>query len=329
MSVLDLTTIIKSLISQNDWGDKSHVVNEIKDLVNKIEVQGFNGSLVSPLVATHTSMQQSQTNDFEYLKNLLNTEKWPEAVYSFQIADENSEVDKSERAEGIVDVLLPDMTDVKFLDFGCGEGHIAKYCSGVSSISVGYDLIKNTNSSFVWEELDNKLLLTVDFEKVKKNGPYDVVLLYDVLDHAKSDKEQFSSMVDLLSTAKSVLSPEGTIYLRCHPWCSRHGGHLYRKLNKAFIHLIFSQEELNSLGLEVEFTHKVLLPLLTYDRAIKSAGLTKTSESIDRQDLDTFFSADPIIKNRLISIFGIKNWGENNIPSFQMSQCFIDYTLKQ
>ena len=337
MSLLDLTTNIKSLISQNDWGDKSLVVGEIKDLINKIETQNFAGSVVSPVVVTNTPIKSdevsftqsaSEFDEFDYLKNLLESENWPEAVLSFQIADEKSEADKSDRAEGIADVLLPDLQGVKFLDFGCGEGHISRYCAEKSSLSVGYDIVNPTGSLFKWDELDNNLLLTTNFEKVKEQGPYDVILLYDVLDHCKtSNASHHDSIIEVLSQVKSVLSPEGKIYLRFHPWCSRHGGHLYRKLNKAYIHLIFSEQELNSLGLEVDFTHKVLFPLLTYNKAIKSTNLNIISTDIDKQYLESFFSTDPVIKKRLISIFGLKSWGDKGAPEFQTSQCFVDYIL--
>ena len=334
MSLLDLTANIKSLILQNDWGDKSYIINDIRDLVNKIEVQGYTGSLISPVVSSNTEIKkvekQSAASQFEYLKKLLETDQWPESVYSFQIADESSESDKTERAEGIVDVLFQhDLNNMKFLDFGCGEGHVAKYCSNNSSVSVGYDIIKAPNSSFAWEELTNNFLLTNDFDKVKENGPYDIILLYDVLDHAiVSSLDQHNSMVQLLYNAKSVLSPEGTIYLRCHPWCSRHGGHLYRKLNKAFLHLVFSEEELGLLGLNLEPIHKVLAPLFTYDNVIKDAKLKKITESIEKQQVESFFSSDSVIKDRLLSTWGIKFWGDRNTPEFQMSQCFVDYTLK-
>ena len=333
MSLLDLTANIKSLILQNNWGDKSHVLDEIKDLINKIETQNFTGSVVSPVVVANTTIKSDEgsftqsvyePDEFEYLKNLLKSDNWPEAVLSFQIADEKSETDKSERAEGIVDILLPDLKDIKFLDFGCGEGHVAKYCSEISTLSVGYDIVTPPSSFFKWEEADDKLFLTTNFEKVKEQGPYDVILLYDVLDHCKTSVTTcHDSMVEVLSRVKSVLSPEGKVYLRCHPWCSRHGGHLYRKLNKAYVHLIFSEEELNSLGLDIDFTHRVLFPLMTYNKAIEYAGLITTPESIDRQDLEDFFSKDLIINKRLISIFGVNAWGEKNIPFFQNKSLWL------
>jgi hypothetical protein len=49
---------------------------------------------------------------------------------------------------------------------------------------------------------------------------------------------------------------------------------------------------------------------------------------IDKQDLEVFFSTDPVIKKRLISTFDLKSWGDRaGAPEFQMSQCFVDFVL--
>jgi 2-polyprenyl-3-methyl-5-hydroxy-6-metoxy-1,4-benzoquinol methylase len=262
---------------------------------------------------------------FDDLKTLLNSSEWPDAVFKVQIADENSEDDKKERAEGIADVILPSLDQKKFLDFGCGEGHVAKYAAKNANLSIGYETEKNPSSQLEWEEKKENLLLTTDFEKVKAEGPYDIILIYDVLDHAKGE-----SMTQVLEKAKSVLSDEGNIYLRCHPWASRHGGHAYRKINKAFVHLVLSEEELKEMELELEFNNKVLYPLATYLKAIEDAGLAKVNEEeIDFQDVEPFFSENAVVKERLLKLYGIREWGDSGRPAFQMSQCFVDYVLKK
>lgn len=262
---------------------------------------------------------------FDDLKTLLDSSEWPNAVFEVQIADENSEEDKKERAEGIVDIILPSLDNKKLLDFGCGEGHVAECAAKKANLSIGYETEKNPNSQLKWEEKKENLLLTTDFEKVKSEGPYDIILIYDVLDHAKKE-----SMSEILERAKSVLSEDGIIYLRCHPWCGRHGGHAYRKINKAFVHLVFTEEELEEMGLVLEPTQKVLFPLNTYSEAIEKAGLVNIQErEIDFQDAEPFFSENPVVKERLLKLYGLKEWGENGVPAFQMSQCFVDYVLKK
>ena len=260
----------------------------------------------------------AENSDFEKLKNLLDSEDWPEAVLEFQIADDTSEEDKTDRAEGIVDILIEEsLENKKFLDFGCGEGHAAKYASEDSSISVGYDIEKQ--GSLEWEN-DEKFLLTTDFEKVKAKGPFDVILIYDVLDHAKNP-------VEVLNQAKSVLANNGTIFLRCHPWSSRHGGHAYRKINKAFVHLVFSEEELKNLGIDNGHNNKVLFPIATYARYFKEAGLSVKHPDIEEQEVEPFFKNNELVRKRILTAFDRDNW-EQGCPSFQMSQCFLDYVIK-
>ena len=258
-------------------------------------------------------------SEFEILKNLLNSNQWPEAVLEFQIADENSEEDKTDRAEGIVDILVEEsLENKKFLDFGCGEGHAAKYASEEASVSVGYDIKKQGNLS--WEK-DENFLLTTEFDKVSDKGPFDIVLIYDVLDHAEDP-------LDVLNKVRSVLSPQGKVYLRCHPWSGRHGGHCYRKLNKAFVHLVFSEEELKSLGCDVEFNNKVLFPLGFYNDLIKKSLFENQKQDIEQQEVESFFKDNDLIKSRILNVFIRDEW-KNDCPQFQMGQCFVDYVLRK
>lgn len=255
-------------------------------------------------------------DEFDKLKKIIKSEDWPEAVLEFHIADETSEEDKIDRAEGIIDILIEDLKDRKFLDFGCGEGHCVKY-SSEQTFSVGYDIVKTGNLK--WEEENENFLLTTQFEKIKEKGPFDIVLVYDVLDHAKDP-------VDVLNKVSSVLSPRGLVYLRCHPWCGRHGGHCYRKLNKAFVHLVFSEEELKKLDCDVEFNNKILFPLRTYEDFIKKTDLKINSFETEIQTVEDFFKNNELVRNRILNLYNKEEW-RHDPPSFQMSQCFVDYVL--
>lgn len=259
--------------------------------------------------------------EFEILKSILNSDEWPLAVPLSQIADDTLESDKEERAEGIAEILLPPTSGKKFLDFGCGEGHVAKYVSKEASLSIGYDIEQSKKSALPWETIENNFLLTTDFEKVKSEGPYDLILIYDVLDHAQNPNE-------ILSNARSILSDDGAIYLRCHPWCGRHGGHLYRSINKAFVHLVFTEAELKKLGLAPEYTRRVLFPLDTYKQMIQAAGLQASEPEMDHQEVEAFFSENDAIRSRILKSFAITEWQVEK-PGFQMSQCFVDYVLKK
>jgi 2-polyprenyl-3-methyl-5-hydroxy-6-metoxy-1,4-benzoquinol methylase len=266
-------------------------------------------------------IKQELDQEFKELKELLESEDWPESVLAFQICDENSEEEKIDRAEGVIDILIDDfLKDKKFLDFGCGEGHMTKYASTQEAkVSVGYDIFKSENSKFTWEEKQENFFLSTDLEKVRAEGPYDIILIYDVLDHAQDPTQ-------VLKDAKSLMSESCQIYLRCHPWCGRHGSHLYRQINKAFVHLVFTEKELEKMGYKLEFTNKVFYPIGTYNNIIKDAGLSIKNHEIDRQMIEEFFSKNEIIKNRILKHFKTKEWDKKE-PEFQLEQCFLDYTL--
>lgn len=267
---------------------------------------------------------QENPSEFDALRTLIQSSDWPEAVFPAQIADENSERDKEERAQGISDIMLPPLVGKRFLDFGCGEGHVAWHAAKEAKASVGYDLERSPKSPFTWEEQEGNLLLTSDFDKVSAAGPFDSILLYDVVDHAEG-----MSPSELLSKAASVLSDDGRMFVRCHPWCGRHGGHMYRSLNKAFVHLVFGPAELEMLGVSVGHNARVCRPLKVYGEMIEAAGLKNDGEpEIDSQDVEAFFGETPLVRDRILSNWGIKEWGQDP-PQFQMAQCFVDYVLKK
>jgi len=189
-----------------------------------------------------------------------------------------------------------------------------------AAVSVGYDIRKS--GIHAWEEKSTNLLLTNEFDKVELEGPYDYIMLYDVVDHAIDP-------VQVLSLAKSVLKEGGSIYTRCHPWCGRHGGHLYRAFNKAFVHLVFTEEEVQKLGFDVEYNAKFTRPLDSYESIISKAGLRPEFEpSIDHQDVESFFRESPLVASRILAHWGRSHW-DHCPPEFQMSMCFLDYVLKK
>lgn len=242
------------------------------------------------------------------LLDLLNSDVWPEAAPSFLICSDTDE-DKFERAEGILDYVGEELKDKKFLDFGCGEGHVAKKAIEMGSKAFGYDIVQTGS-------LDWNSGLTTDWETIKVNGPYDFILLYDVLDHCIDP-------VLALNQVKEVCGVDTKVFVRCHPFTSRHGGHLYKQMNKAFIHFIFNEEELNELGLKADIVQKTYFPIKDNNKWFSGVGFNVISQDTISGTVEQFFKDTQIILNKLPL-----NFYKNNFPDWQMSQLFNDYILK-
>ncbi len=246
------------------------------------------------------------------LESLLSSSDWPLAIPEQMICDVASEEDKLERAEGILELIIgTNLTDRRFLDFGCGEGHcVIKADKMGAKTSVGYDIS-------ITSKKKRGVTITENWDDVKKNGPYDTIMAYDVLDHIEKE-----TPVEALKKIREVLADNGKAYLRMHPWCSRHGGHLYQKLNKAFAHLIITEEELATMGHKLMPNQKVMLPLYTYRNWIVNAGLKKIEENISETQPEAFFSQEKAVLDRLLSLNNTKE-----IMTFQMKMNFVDYVV--
>lgn len=241
--------------------------------------------------------------------DLLLSNQWPEAAPSYLICETDNESDKFDRANGILDWMKVPIKNKKFLDFGCGEGHLAKVSSDSASLSLGFDLEKTGN--LLWEEPDSKgSFLTIDFEKIKSNAPYDVICLYDVLDHSESP-------VSVLSQIKELCNSDTRILVRCHSWMSRHGAHLYKEFNKAWIQVFFSEQELSLMGLKAKIIQKYYFPLDT-QRAWFN-GFNIESSDIEKSLVENFFR-QPELAQKIV--------GFKDFPEWQLSQSFNDYVLK-
>jgi SAM-dependent methyltransferase len=256
----------------------------------------------------------------EEIKSLLESTEWPQAIDAELICDPSSEEDKLLRAEGIVDLIIEtSLTSKRFLDYGCGEGHVSlKALTKSPAISVGFDINQQ------WQNKDqDKLILTTDLDTVRNHGPYDIILLHDVIDHVDQP-------IEVLTNVKSLLSTNGAVYLRAHPFCSKHGTHLYHQLNKAYLHLILNEEEMNELGLKPMFCNKVRYPLIQYKMMLDKVGFEVVRYNILREGVNSFFKSG-LIRQRIMNRYSDREaWlpgtgGE--FPDWQCEQQFLDYVL--
>ena len=256
---------------------------------------------------TTTKDERQKLSTEEETTYLQDHKDWPVAVNPILIADDASEVDKLERAEGILDHFADfNLQKMKLLDFGCGEGHIVKKAIERNAIvAVGYDL------EAVLSPQNSPFLITKNFNEVIAQGPYDFIIMYDVLDHAKNE-----TPVQIMEKIKSVSKANTIIKIRCHPWISRHGGHQYKKVNKAFAHLILDEKELISSNMNFI---RLNTPLQTYrDWFI---GFQIKTDDIIKEPVETFFRMG-MVKKRILSSQKMQLNDLNNLDC-----SFVDYEL--
>lgn len=253
----------------------------------------------------------------ESLEQLILSDFWPKAVPESLIVRGQEAV--SHRSKSIISSFVGNLEGKKFLDFGCGNGGCATTAAVQADYAIGYDIEEA-------EEWVDGVNLTTNFGQVKENGPYDVILLYDVFDHIEENK-----INSVLYQMHSVCHVDTIIKVRCHPWTSIHGGHVYEKLNRAYAHLFLTDEQLEKY--QSSKVRKISRPLKTYNEAWNSANFTivKTEThkiNWDHAGLGDFFSEDDVAtflnKESPQRLLGDVNWQKVVLPIE-----FIDFTLRK
>ena len=226
----------------------------------------------------------SPTVDKEWLKarhkhieDLKAIDCWPTAVPAFMAESAMSDDENINRANSVLDTILDrDVEDLTILDFGCGEGWITKELKkrDVKEV-VGYDIV----TSSTWAHM-NQVKFFTSYSDLPKNH-FDIVILYDVLDHSHNP-------IDVMQQVHSLLKLGGTVYVRCHPWTSKHAMHLFKQgVNKAYWHLFLTQEELERNHGPVMFTRKEMNPLDSYRWWFNNFDIKK--EVLIKEPIHEFF----------------------------------------
>lgn len=201
------------------------------------------------------SIEQARIARKKHIGDLLKIDCWPEAVPAHLANKPLTDEDQTNRANAVLDMMLePNIEGKNFLDFGCGEGWIAQEVlkRGVA-VSYGYDIKTDTN----WNKRKGATFVA-DYGNLPKVY-FDAVMLYDVLDHSEDP-------LDVMNKVRAVMKPEGRIYVRCHPWTSRHGMHLWKQgVNRAYWHLFLCWEEIKEMiSQEPIFTRVEKNPIEAY-----------------------------------------------------------------
>lgn len=164
----------------------------------------------------------------------ITAEDWPLAVPEESIV--RTSVQELTRAKMMAS-KLPSLTG-KILDFGCGKGYLTEHLHNSNKDIIGYD---KKSYSDEWVSKSCKDFYT-SWEDVVANGPFDSVIMYDVIDHIVDEPIQ-----DVISKIKESMSKNGVLYVFAHPWTGPHGGHLYEHINKAYAHLLINKDILDQL----------------------------------------------------------------------------------
>jgi len=134
---------------------------------------------------------------------------------------------------------------------------------------------------------------------------------------------------------KGVMKKNTIIHVRFHPFCSRHGGHLYQWTNKAFIHLVFTEDELKEMGApeDVFPKQKVIHPKWSYDMWVKDAGLRVANRDHIKTPMEGLFKNNKDLKTRihkhwLGKSFDPKVRNGKVFPEIPLSIDFMDYQIK-
>lgn len=136
---------------------------------------------------------------------------------------------------------------------------------------------------------------------VTQMSPYDVILVNDVLDHMEKP-------VNWLKILGRMLNKQaGRMFVRCHPYTSRNGAHAGEQLNRAYLHLVFTEEELATFGISCRHTQKILDAQKSYAAYFEDAGLKVVSEKIVRCDPDMRILSDKRVSDRIRKNIGVED----------------------
>lgn len=254
----------------------------------------------------------------EAIEQLVLSEFWPKAVPESLIVKSQDAI--THRSKSIIGSFVGNLNGKKFLDFGCGNGLCAAAAATSAALSVGYDIVKDE----AWA--DTSVQLSTDWEEVKKHGHFDVVLLYDVFDHV-----QESHVPTILKQISEISNKDTIIRVRCHPWTSIHGGHLYENLNRAYAHLFLTDAQITKY--QTSPVRKITRPMKVYADAWAAGGFnvdkTETHKTNwDHNNIGKFFQEPDVAlfinKQSPQQVLGTARWQKDVLPIE-----FIDFTLSK
>jgi len=164
---------------------------------------------------------------------------------------------------------------------------------------------------------DPSIVSTDNFRIVEQSAPYDIIVINDVLDHTEKPVYWLKRLNQLL------VKNTGRLFVRVHPWTSRNGTHLSEQINKAYLHLIFSDDELATLGVTNKFTRKIIDDVESYKRYFEESSLKMLNHKIYKKSIDLALLQNKVVIERIKNNTNIQ---DNLFEKLEIE--FIDFELK-
>lgn len=245
--------------------------------------------------------------NLQTLKRKVDSEEWPVAVNPDSICFDDS--DFLDQAIALINLFIKrPLARKKCLEIGKKNYFLLEELEKEQATSYGFydnaDPIKPNQTS--------------DISQLKKWDLFDIVIINEYLDSENIDA------IKTLELARSSLNDDGTIFLRCNPWLSRHGGEFYETVNKAFLQLFFDPIEMVRIfGIDQKSKRYLYKPLDCYRNWIKMSNLEIMNETVLRTKVEDFFIINPeLLKKVLLNFENVQEALDN------MSIDFVEYELK-
>lgn len=247
--------------------------------------------------------------NFTELKMLLKSDFWPNAL---------SEDELKENTEEKIIYLVNNLVKLENLSvayFGENADIFGKtFLANNAEKAVCFSSDKKPNI-FKIEENNQLGIITTDKNDVIKNGPYDVIVCNDFIEHTGENPENW------LAFMKSIRKSNGPIYLRAHPFCSRY--HDHNLANKAYTHLIFNDSEKLKAGCPSgKKTCKQLLTENEYFKMFYNLELTIVERNLIEYPLEDIFLKNTELQEKILETIQRETFFKEEI-SFE----YVDYLL--
>lgn len=212
----------------------------VSKLVDKIDVE----KMVEPkqvaepkqVVINKNKEELTDKQTSGLMPSISNDKNWPLAVTE-------SNLIKNERSKWVrANLISSSMGDIQepILDFGCGDGHLTMIIKNKEKTVYGYDHVYRPSWEKFFDEPEIELKSTFinDLDELS-DIKFGSIIMYDVIDHIERD-----SVTDVLDKVHSMLKDDGRLYISAHPFSSINGGHIYEEHNKAYLHMLLPDDEL-------------------------------------------------------------------------------------